>query len=656
MHPVLLVCLLGVSAFQLPGVAPNDYEDGASIPLLASKLDSSKTQLPFDFYYLNFCPPDNPEHAEETLGQVLRGERTEASPYEVHLNRPETCRVLCERANDEMQKDNFKWMIDNDYRANWILDGLPAGLRQTVIDEGKAFRRSYYQDGFPIGFKQDGQYFLYNHMHIIVQTYQTYRVPGGFQDSEEAETWRVVGFLVEPMSLKRFNTTVACKVEKFRMFLEMSAKAPDREVRPSDAQGVPPVVTNYQALMGFQPQELAGVIPYTYSVAFEESSVNWASRWEHYLRFRGDSDEVHWLAIINSFAMVLFLSWMVAHILSKALKTDITSYNERVEQDLTEETGWKQVHGDVFRAPTRYGLLAIFVGSGVQIMCMAVVALIFACLGFFSPEHRGRLLNAGLVLYVLLGVPAGYAGTRLYKMCGGQHWKQNSLGTAFLFPGLCFSVFFTVNLFIWGEESSGAVPFIDLLKLLVLWLGISVPLVYIGSGLGFSRPAIKNPCSVNRIPKPLNIIPGSRKLTAICVLAGSLPFGCMFIELSYVMKSLWHHTLFYYLFGFLFLCFLVLVLTSAEVSILVTYLLLCREDYRWWWLSFGVSGSSGVYLFLYSLVYYFSELRLTRLSSLVLYFGYMSLVSAAFALITGAIGFLATFLFIRKIYGLIKVA
>jgi transmembrane 9 superfamily protein 2/4 len=55
-------------------------------------------------------------------------------------------------------------------------------------------------------------------------------------------------------------------------------------------------------------------------------------------------------------------------------------------------------------------------------------------------------------------------------------------------------------------------------------------------------------------------------------------------------------------------------------------------------------------------IYYFTELWLIRLSSMVLYFGYMSLVSAAFALATGSIGFLATFLFLRKIFSVIKVA
>ena len=40
-----------------------------------------------------------------------------------------------------------------------------------------------------------------------------------------------------------------------------------------------------------------------------------------------------------------------------------------------EESGWKLVHGDVFRPPQRSWLLTAFVGSGVQIFCMVVITL-----------------------------------------------------------------------------------------------------------------------------------------------------------------------------------------------------------------------------------------------------------------------------------------
>ena len=635
-----------VQSFYLPGVAPRDYEDGSRVELYVNKLDSSETQLPFEYYYLNYCEPNQLEQKGENLGQILKGDRIETSPYVVNMNIEDTCKPLCVKENKKTQIENFKWMIDNQYRASWVMDNLPSGLRKSVSQLHRSGRLSYYQDGFPIGYKKDGTYYINNHAHIVIKIYNTYR------SQDKPSSWRVVGFLVEPLSIKYLqDMQPACNDSNFVTFLARSKTLTEVVMRADEEVDYP---MDFE-VENLPPQPLEGKIAYSYSVQFEESDLKWASRWDMYLYMEGDSDEVHWLSIINSFAMVLFLSGMVAHILGRTLRRDINYYNERADMEAGDETGWKQVHGDVFRAPVYSGIFAIVIGSGVQIISMTLLTLFFACLGFLSPAHRGGLLTTMLLLYVFMGVFGGYTSARFYKMFGGNNWKRNALGTAFIVPGSIFSIFFVINLFIWSEESSGAVPFSTLLSLLVLWFGISVPLTFLGSAVGFRKQKIDNPCKVNRIPKPLNIIPGSFKIKFICLMAGSLPFGCMFIELSYVMKSMWHHTLFYYFFGFLFLCFLVLMVTSAEVSILMSYILLCREDYRWWWLSFAVAGSSGVYLFLYSVLYFLVELSLTRFSSVVLYLGYMLVMSIGYSLITGTIGFLATFYFIRLIYSLIKV-
>jgi transmembrane 9 superfamily protein 2/4 len=60
----------------------------------------------------------------------------------------------------------------------------------------------------------------------------------------------------------------------------------------------------------------------------------------------------------------------------------------------------------------------------------------------------------------------------------------------------------------------------------------------------------------------------------------------------------------YYVFGFLFLVLLILVVTCAEISIVMAYFQLCSEDYNWWWRSFLTSGSSALYLFAYAIVYF----------------------------------------------------
>ena len=67
------------------------------------------------------------------------------------------------------------------------------------------------------------------------------------------------------------------------------------------------------------------------------------------------------------------------------------------------ETGWKLVHGDVFRPPQQPMLLAVLVGTGVQTFAMAVITMIFAVLGFLSPANRGGLLTAMVVLFVFMG-------------------------------------------------------------------------------------------------------------------------------------------------------------------------------------------------------------------------------------------------------------
>ena len=114
--------------------------------------------------------------------------------------------------------------------------------------------------------------------------------------------------------------------------------------------------------------------------------------------------QIHWFAIINSLLIVLFLTGMVAMIMMRTLHADFRRYREMESQeDAQEETGWKLVHGDVFRPPNHRMLLSMFVGSGVQVFTMAVIALMFALLGFLSPANRGGLMTAGLVLYILMG-------------------------------------------------------------------------------------------------------------------------------------------------------------------------------------------------------------------------------------------------------------
>ena len=133
----------------------------------------------------------------------------------------------------------------------------------------------------------------------------------------------------------------------------------------------------------------------------------------------------------------------------------------------------------------------MFVGSGVQLACMGVATLSFALLGLLSPANRGSLITAFILLFVFMGSFAGYYSSSIYKMFRGILWKQNTLMTAFFYPGVVFAIIFVLNLILWVEGSSGAIPFSSLFTLLFLWFCVSVPLVFLGSFFGYKRYKVR---------------------------------------------------------------------------------------------------------------------------------------------------------------------
>jgi transmembrane 9 superfamily member 2/4 len=627
----LVLYLIGsVWALYLPGMSIRTYKNDEDILLLAGPLTSVETQLPFEYYYLPFCKGEDYQVNNENLGQALTGDVLERTPYNIKMNHPALCQYLCTKVISRSDLRNLRWMIDRDYRSKWIVDNLPSGMR--VSSHSNQINLGLYENGFPLGYQMNGNYYIYNHHHIIIKVHM---------NSENS--WSVVGFLVQPFSLDNSERLV-CDTKQFKNLLEISSTYSEKNIKVEEGE-----YFLHEQADNFQAQYLTNLLNYSYSVSFENSTVKWASRWDVYLYSSGG--EVHWISIINSFGMVFLLSCIVANVFKRAVSRDINTYNEN--SDLEMDSGWKQLKGDIFRQPVYSGLFSIVIGSGVQLICMCICTLFFACIGFLSPEHRGALLTTMLLVFAFTGNIAGYVSGRLFKMFKGNSWKKNALGTAFIFPSTAFLMFFVINLLIRKEESSGAVPFIYLVQLLLIWFGISLPLTFIGAALGYKKPEIENPTQVSRIPKPLPYR-SSKAIYILGVLCGALPFFSAFIELSYIMNSIWNHTQFYFLFGFLILCFILVCLVSGEVSILIVYILICREDYRWWWLSIIMPGTSGVYFFIYALVYYFKFLNITRFSSIVLYFGYMLIGSGVFFLVTGTVGFITSFIFIRRIYSLIK--
>lgn len=443
------------------------YNDNDPIPLLVNKIFSDNTQLQYAYFDLPFvCPPSGKAHGGSpvgsgqsvslNLGEILRGDRITTSDFELAMGKDVHCQALCTR---EVSRSNVKWarqLIKDGYVIEWIADNLPGATSFVTVDRS----HKYYASGFKLGYQDISpasgrrRYFINNHFTIVIR----------WRSAPEGGKV-IVGFEVYPKSI----TTEDRKEDG----------CPKAVHNDNEGLGLylPPNLSRMQEKysgLSYAPDDdddddgATLKVPYTYSVYFrEDTNIEWANRWDLYFTNQGESSITHWLAIINSLTISTVLGVTVFVIWSRTVQGDLKArgdgaMNDRkirgqsrqrrsgksakkseglledndVERDadyssddeaLEDTTGWKLLHGDVFRIPAYSGLLAPLVGSGMQLLFMATGLLLLSCLGILNPSFRGGFVSVGMGLFVFAGIFSGYFSGRLYKTFGGNVWRKNTL-------------------------------------------------------------------------------------------------------------------------------------------------------------------------------------------------------------------------------------
>jgi transmembrane 9 superfamily protein 2/4 len=100
-----------------------------------------------------------------------------------------------------------------------------------------------------------------------------------------------------------------------------------------------------------------------------------------------------------------------------------------------------------------------------------------------------------------------------------------------------------------------------------------------GAAVGYKRDVMPVPVTINAVPRPIPPQPFYLNIWVSILVGGLLPFGAVFVEMFFILSSIWQHR-FYYMFGFLALVFVILLVTCSEMTIVLCYLHLCAEDYR----------------------------------------------------------------------------
>ncbi|ODH45344.1 hypothetical protein ACO22_00068 [Paracoccidioides brasiliensis] len=691
-------------AFYIPGYSTKSYRDGDDIPVLVNKIFSDNSQLQYAYFELPFvCPPTGQKRGSSpfgsghsislNLGEVLRGDRIMTSDFDVVMGKDVECQFLCVRKVDRKGVKWGKELISDGYLAEWIMDNLPGATSFVTVDRSQ----KYYATGFKLGYLDfspvDGKarYFINNHFTFVIR----WREAPGKAGAQGGKA--IVGFEIHPKSIytnDRVDGGCPKRVQGDHAGLELYL-APNNTRLAQQYPGA-----SYLPEDDVDEDDGATLsIPYTYSVYFrKEDTVEWSNRWDLYFNNQAEGNMTHWLAILNSLiisgmlGVTVFVIWSrtaqgdvkgrrdvsmeegkikLRHRKSKSgsrtpksgekspngLLSDAEADELDSEDELEDVAGWKLLHGDVFRTPEYSGLLAPLVGSGMQLLFMATILLILSCFGVLNPSFRGGFISVGVGLFVFAGLFSGYFSGRLYKTFGGQNWWKNTMITALLFPGLLFCLIFFLNLFVWAQASSTALPFGTLVGLAALWFLIQVPLVYIGSWVGYMRvKPWDHPTRTNAIPR--QIPPQSWYLRSVSgtLLTGLGPFAVLFVELLFVFRNLLQDKSgYYYVFGYFSVVCTILIITVAEVTIIATYDRLCGENHHWWWQSFFTGGSSAFWIFMYCIWYYYAKLHVRGFVSSLLFFSYSFLGCAVYGLLTGTVGFLSAYAFIRRIYSSAKV-
>mmetsp|Transcript_1979 Transcript_1979/g.3602 ORF Transcript_1979/g.3602 Transcript_1979/m.3602 type:complete len:683 (+) Transcript_1979:252-2300(+) len=478
--------------------------------------------------------------------------------------------------------------------------------------------------------------------------------------------------------------------------------------------------------------EIKPGIKLTFQTKFvwEPTTKEFHSRFDKYLDKPFFKHHIHWFSVFNSFMMVLFLTGLVALILVRTLRKDYAKYalssgdveggagslggveeydengellvdenGKPIEREplikgsgggglAHEDSGWKQVHGDVFRAPAYLPIFSAILGTGWQLIVLILGVILFAIAGPVHGEiheDRGEMQHAVIYCYCLSSIVAGYMSGSHFKLYSGtksigrnatakgsdSKWQAAMFLTVTMFPTVVVGILSILNAIALMYGTVNYIPFLVIIKIFLLWIFISVPLCIVGTLIGrhanmssggkqanvsagcLTAPS-EFPCRVNAIARPIpDDVPWYGKPMNLIPFAGLLSFGSIFIELYYVLTSLWNYKI-YHVYGFLLGVYGILSIVVSMATIIVVYFCLNAENYLWHWTALISGASTAAYVFLYGIYYFMMKTAMTGFLQTMFYFGYMSLISLTLGILCGTIGHFSASRFVRTIFQNVK--
>ena len=595
------------------------FKHGEKINIISGTINSFKTQIPFDLYYLDLCTPEDQILFPSNLGEIILSGNSYETNYQLTINHSSKCKFLCSEKIRKRIFNKINSLISKEYFINYYLDNLPVGLVKIYLNNNNNITKQIrFDKGIPLGYIENNITYIYNYYKIYIElkkeiVYDNYNISN--------VEYNIIGFYIEPFSIY-INDTNKC-FNKNNNNYEKQILKPDEYIN-------------------FYYDEI-----YIYTNTEYDDRIN-----KYYIT----NNIIHWNSIIISCLIISFLTIILIFIFFNSIKNEKDINNNRISSDEEiNEYGWRNVSFDVFRCPQNIELLSTILGTGIQLFIMIFYSLFFVRLGLLRPRNGGSYLTIMVMIYVFLGILSGYSTSRFYKMLNGKNWLSLTIISILFFPIIFIFIFSIIN-YIYGKENSSVyLEFEDFYSSLILWVFWEAPLTFLGILLGFFQKKMFIHCKINPIPGLISLEtkPWYLKMRYAWIFTGFPSFFAIFVELFYIMDSLWRQNI-YALNIYLLSSLIILIIISSEISILFIFFNLCKGDYRWWWKSLFVGASPGFYILLFSIIYIL-KMDFINNNSIIIYLCFMILLTIIVIIICGSSGLFFTFIFIRIIYSKIKI-
>jgi transmembrane 9 superfamily member 2/4 len=549
-----------------------------------------------------------------------------------------SCMPACEVSVSYAQVQALGTLVEEEYRLQLMLSDLPVGRRVLDSESSESFR---FKPGFPVGFRESSKTIFYDHYQFTVYIKKS----GGYS--------YIVGFEGEGKSNP-----------------------------PSCRKNGGPV-----ELVTSKPTDQLLTFNMSYSIQFVEDStfVGFVgnSRWERYYATFSWYLRIPYLVLCALAALTLAGIGAFTLIHTSA---DIRRYQQQAVPSFQNEpmmraalsalhapseySGWALLTGDVLRPPRWASALAALATIGLQAFLTALLLLFPTCLGFPSPRFRGSILLFGLLAWVGAGMPAGYVGGCLSVSMKTPSPKSLLMWYSSLVSILPLTGLVLIRL---GARVAGGYEMsFSALFFCALLYGTSIVLCNVFLALPpvfdhqFHQISLLNPLlhwtsalKTNAIPRQIPTMKVSGTLAISALLAGMIPFFFISAPVIEFMGANWSQDYFHaypmLLIGWAFMLF------GAQLSgVTLTYTTLSRENYHWWWRSFLGPASSALWIFLaaglHFSFYIFTPSSLTTVSlyGIMVWIIQALAVSLFFGVMNGAMGLMASFVYVRLIYNTIK--